>query len=711
MNRKIIVHTSLAFEPLRFSAMQGYEHISQLFNFDVTLKSLRKDIDPQVLLGTSISLSVELDSGLRRYLNGQCNQFRLSGKEGRHYLYSATLKPWLWHAQNRYDYRMFQNMTVQAMIEQVLAPYPFKYRFALTQPYREWEYCVQYGESDLNFIMRMLENEGMWFWFEHHFDEHVLVITDEISLCQPCAEYPTVPYYDPDTTFPGQDSINTWSAGCQVLSGQYSSRDYNFTMPNTELPMHNNLEAGHAHDNYEVFNYPGGYTNLDEADQYARVRMEALQSEHMRGKASSNVRGFAPGYLFSLANHPANSQNREYLIVSATYDWSESDYEARLDSQLHQCSVEIETHDTSRPFRAACNTPKPRSMGPETATVTGPEGQEIYTDEHGRVKVSFPWNRYCSKDENSSCWIRVSHPWAGSGFGGMHVPRIGQEVLVDYLNGDPDRPVITSRVYNAYQTPPWALPANATQSGFLTRSSMGGTSDNANALRFEDKKGAEQLWIHAERNQDIEVENDETHWVGNDRRKTIDRDETSQIKRDRTETVDRDETITVHGNRKEHVDGNETISIDKNRTETVTGNEKVTIHGNRKQTIDQNRTDKIRGNWSAMTNQNKSETIGLTNMQNVGMVSNENIGMVRASVVGMQRIEFTGMNKGVTVGQNRQTTINKDDQLTVVESLTVKGKKITISADDELTLNCGGSTIKLTPDLIELISSLIKINA
>jgi type VI secretion system secreted protein VgrG len=349
-------------------------------------------------------------------------------------------------------------------------------------------------------------------------------------------------------------------------------------------------------------------------------------------------------------------------------------------------------------------------MGPDTATVTGPKGQEIYTDEYGRVKVSFPWNRYCSKDENSSCWIRVSHPWAGSSFGGIHLPRIGQEVLVDYLNGDPDRPVITSRLYNAFQMPPWQLPANATQSGILTRSSLGGGYENANALRFEDRKGEEQLWIHAEKNQDIEVENDETHWVGNDRSKTIDRDETSHIKRDRTETVDRDETITVHGNRKEEVDGNETIDIHQNRTETVDGNEKVTIHKNRTKKVDLNETDRIGKNWSINVGMNKTETISLLNVKNVGLVYSENIGMAHTSIVGAQRVEVTGLNKKEVVSGDRSATVSKGDSLTVGESLRIQAKSIEITAETELVISCGASNIKLTPDLIDILSTLVKIN-
>ena len=561
MNRVLNVTTALGPTVLRFSALSGREELSRLFDFMVTMKSEQKELDPESMLGTPVTVEIELQGGGTRYLNGQCIHFSQVGKQGRYYLYEAQVKPWLWYATRRSDYRIFQNQSVPDMVKQVLGAYPFQTKFMLSRGYRSWEYCVQYRETDANFVMRMLEHEGIWFWFEHSAGEHVMVITDDVGLCDPFPGYATVPYYGPDFTYPDKDHLDSWTAGGRVKSGKYMARDYNFKMPKADLTTRHETPGEHAHGGYDIFDYPGGYATLDEGDPYARSRMEELHAAHKRGHAAGRARGMAPGRLFTLENHPVGSQNREYLIVAANYQFNDNDYESNAGSDSHVLRIKLETHPSDLPFRPERITPKPQTMGPETAVVTGPKGQEIYTDEYGRVKVSFPWNRYCSKDENSSCWVRVSHPWAGSGFGGIHIPRIGQEVLVDHLNGDPDRPIITSRVYNAFQMPPWGLPANATQSGFLTRSSLGGGYDNANALRFEDKKGEEQLWIHAEKNQDIEVEHDETHWVGNDRRKTIDRDETTQVKRDRTETVDRHETITVHGNRTETVDGNETISI------------------------------------------------------------------------------------------------------------------------------------------------------
>ena len=326
--------------------------------------------------------------------------------------------------------------------------------------------------------------------------------------------------------------------------------------------------------------------------------------------------------------------------------------------------------------------------------MVGPPGSEIHTDEYGRVKVHFHWDRYGQKDGKDSCWIRVAYPWAGTNFGGIHIPRVGQEVIVDFEHGDPDRPIITGRVYNAEQMPPWDLPANDTQSGILTRSSPEGTPENANALRFEDAKGQEQVWLHAERNQDIEVEVDETHWVGQDRTKTIDRDETTIVHRHRTETVDGNETITIHQNRTEEVDQNETININQNRTEEVDGNESVTIHKSRSKTVDKNETDKIGKNWSIKVGKNKTETISMAYMQNVGMGRKENVGLGYSLNVGLLMSTIVGLNQITNVG--RSITFTAGDSIT----LEVGKSKLVMKSDGTITLNGNDFTVTLTNEQV-----------
>jgi type VI secretion system secreted protein VgrG len=284
----------------------------------------------------------------------------------------------------------------------------------------------------------------------------------------------------------------------------------------------------------------------------------------------TNARGVAVGSSFTLKLHPREDQNREHLVTAATYEMEYSDCEALTGDTGAQYRCYFVAMANRQQFRPRRATPKPFVQGPQTAVVVGPAGEEIYTDELGRVKVQFHWDRYGQKDEQSSCWTRVSHPWAGKGWGAIHIPRIGQEVVVDFLEGDPDQPIITGRVYNAEQTPPYDLPAHKTRSGVKSRSSLGGSPDHFNEIRFEDEKGNEQLFIHAERNHDIEVEANETHSVGGDR----------------TKTVGNNETVKIGGDRKEDVGGNETITIGGVREHIVLGNEHL-VTGSARQTESQ----------------------------------------------------------------------------------------------------------------------------
>ena len=586
------------------------------------------------------------------------------------------------------------------MLTEVLGTYGFDFKFELKRSYRTWEYCVQYRETDANFVMRMLEHEGIWFWFDHSAGSHTLVMTDDIGSASPAPGCASLPYRSSAQGNPDEDFLTQWFCSGQVTSGNYAARDYSFKESSALLDTKQTNPGQHAHNTFEVFDYPGGYYVAGEGDGYAQVRMDELHSPHQRGGGQASARGVAPGRKFSVTDHTQASLNKEYLILSCHYNFQANDYEADGGTTPFVMDIRINAIPSSQPFRPARVTQKPISQGPDTAAVTGPPGKEIHTDEFGRVTVKFQWDRHGPSDENSSCWIRVSNPWAGTGFGGMHVPRIGQEVLVDYLNGDPDRPVITNRVYNNLQPHPWGLPANATQSGFLTRSTPGGTAEDANAFRFEDKIGAEQILIHAQRNQDIEVEHDETHWVGNDRSKTIDRDETVQVKRHRTETVDGNETITVHENRKERVDKNETISIGVDRTEDVGINEKITIGKNRDKSIGKNESIDIGGHKKETIAKTSMQNVGLARMDNVGAVYSLNVGAAMNTVVGLSKSEQTAINKDVTVGKSQTTRIGTTDTSTVGEeySLTVGGNA-NISMDGEsIILKVGEASLEMRSD-------------
>ena len=409
------------------------------------------------------------------------------------------------------------------------------------------------------------------------------------------------------------------------------------------------------------------------------------------------------GCLLELNRHPREDQNAQYLITAMTAHAQAQSGES--DSAAGSFGCAFSGIPADQQFRPPRSLRKPVVQGPQTAVVVGPAGDEIHTDPYGRVKVQFHWDRYGQKNDKSSCWVRVSSPWAGKSFGFVQVPRIGQEVVVDFLEGDPDQPLITGRVYNAEQMPPWELPANATQSGVLSRSSKDGAYGNANALRFEDKMGEEQLWLHAEKDQLTEVENDEKKWVGRDRVKDIDRHETTTVKGNRTETVNLDETITIHKNRSERVDLDEKVSIGMNRSEDVALNETISIGVNRSEAVGANETIGIGANRSEVVGGMQTETIsradiqnvGLAKMLNVGLGYSINVGGAMNTAVALAQLEEVGAMKTVMVGQDFSTTVGRNYSAKV-------GASYTLEATDDITLKVGKSTLVMKADGTVLIN-------
>ncbi|MDR1064331.1 MAG: type VI secretion system tip protein VgrG [Azoarcus sp.] len=537
MHRALIAYTPLG-ESWWATTLKGKEALSSLYEFTLGLESDDPDIDCQALIGEVAAVELEAQEGGKRYFSGQIVKVSAKGQRGRHWAYEAILAPKLWHASRRADFKIWQNLTVRDIVNEVLNDNALRFEWRLKNAYKIWEYLVQYDETDLAFIGRLLEHEGIYYWFEHGEGGETLILGDHFSVHETFGGYENIPFYPPDEARTEEDHYFGWCAGREPESGRFQHRDYDFKRPSKDLTAEHSDPRGHLFDQYEIYAYPGNYIEPGDGRAYAMARLEALQRKQDVIELKGRVRGAVPGSRFTLYNHPRADQNRDLLITRADYDVRNNTYEGGAEETGgSHFEVTIEAIPAGRQYRAEQTTPKPRTRGPETAVVVGPAGSEIHTDPYGRVKVHFHWDRYGQKDGKDSCWIRVSYPWAGTNFGGIHIPRVGQEVIVDFEHGDPDRPIVTGRVYNAEQMPPWDLPANSTQSGLLTRSSPRGTPGNANAIRFEDAKGGEEVWIHAERNQRIEVESCESHSVGANRSKSIGQDEMTAVGRDRIQTV------------------------------------------------------------------------------------------------------------------------------------------------------------------------------
>lgn len=725
MRRVMQIATPLGGDVLLFERMTAREDLSKLGEYQISLLSKQGDIDPDKILAKSVTVKVELASDKIRYFHGYVTRFAQAGTFGAYYRYNATVRPWLWFLTRTASCRIFQDVSVPDIIKQIFEDHVnvADFKLELSGNYRKWDYCVQYRETDFNFVTRLMEQEGIYYYFTHSEGRHTLVLADSYSAHTPFDDYAQLPYIPHDRSLHQDiERISEWGFERQVQPGRYVMDDFDFTKPSVALKSKTKASRSHDHADYEVYDYPGEYSVLGEGENYVQIRLDERQSQFELANGSTSARGLCCGYVFKLTGHQREDQNREYLITSTTQTLEFNAYEAS-ESQRITFHCNFTVINTAQTFRPQRDTPKSVVMGPQTAIVVGPDGDEIYTDKYGRVKVQFHWDRKGEKNQNSSCWIRVSHPWAGKNWGMVAIPRIGQEVIVDFLEGDPDQPIITGRVYNAEQMPPYELPANMTQTGIKSRSSKGGSGANFNEFRFEDKKGAEQLFIHAEKNQDIEVENDETHWVGHDRKKTIDHDETNHIKHDRTETVDNNESITIGVNRNESVGANEKINIGANRTISVGASETATVALQRTHAVGINETIAIGAAQEIAIGAFQAIVVGAYQTVNVGGYQNTNVGAAQSVNIGAaqtvkigaahalsvganQSVSVAG-NKSESVKGNASTSVDGNDAFAVKGNASTKvdgddavkiGKNLVIDAGDSITIKSGDASITMKKD-------------
>ena len=565
--RAVEIFTPLGDDVLLFHRMTATEALGRLFQFDLDLLSKDPNIKFEDLLGQNVTVRLELPQDKIRYFNGFVSRFSLSGSLGELSVYTATVRPWLWFLTRTADCRIFQEMTVPDIIKQVFRDHGFTdFEEALSGTYRKWTYCVQYRETDFNFVSRLMEQEGIYYYFKHEKDKHMLVLSDSVSSHEPFPDYEKIPFFPPDEHLRREEHhIHEWTVSQEVQPGIYALNDYDFERPKANLQVKSAIQRRHARAAMEIFDYPGEYTQASDGETYVRARIEELQAEYEQVEGESNARGLTVGSLFELFDFPREDQNREYLIVSATHELESVAYTSGSSADgedVYACS--FTALHSKQPYRQPRITPKPMVQGSQTAVVVGPAGEEIYTDKYGRVKIQFHWDRYGKYDENSSCWVRVSHPTAGKSWGAVQIPRIGQEVIVDFLEGDPDQPIITGRVYNANQMPPFELPGAGMVSGMKSNSTPGG--GGYNEMSMNDTKGKEGITIHGQYDMNTTVENDQTNTVNNKFTETIKSDATIKI----TEGNYSHDVMT--GTADYHVQSALTEKYDATQDTTVKGN-------------------------------------------------------------------------------------------------------------------------------------------
>ncbi|MBX7229477.1 MAG: type VI secretion system tip protein VgrG [Burkholderiaceae bacterium] len=572
--------------------ISGTEGLSQLFEYEIDALCLDNQLKFNDFLGKKLTVRLHLPSGGDRFVDGHIARFAFVGQRGRYAHYRISLRPWLWFLTKSKDCRIFQNKSPVDIIKSVFKDHigeeDFQDTLVLNDHYPAIEFCVQYRETDFDFVSRLMEHAGIYYYFKHEQGRHKLVLTDASSSHSQFVGYEKIPFLcQTNEVRADREAIRSWSMACELQPNIYAMQDYDFTAPRVNLGVSRSETNEKILPRAEIFDYPGGYRTLEEGKHCVRTRLEQIQTTCRRIEGETDARGLAVGHVFQFTAYPRAEENKEYLVLSTSIILHQAipdSTEDELNKGSHyDCRFVVVPADEQ--WRPPLLTPKPVVQGPQTAVVVGAEGDEIMTDSYGRIKILFRWDRASqngetSKDkaEESSCWVRVSHPWAGKGFGFIALPRVGQEVVVNFIDGDPDRPLVTGGVYNAEQMPPWELPAHKTRSGIVTRSTPGGDASTANELRFEDRKGAEQIYVHAQRNLDTVIENNETRDVGGDR----------------TTDIDGNNRCTVHKNSYARVNGDlrdlyiQNMSIrfvGQGETETIKGGLKTTIEGGHTLTV------------------------------------------------------------------------------------------------------------------------------
>ncbi len=666
-NQFLKLTTPLGANVLVAQSMEGRESVSEPFHFIVRALSEEDSIDDTKIVGKSVTVSIKGEDGQNRFFNGICVRFIVGHKvEHKYREFGLEIVPWLSLLKYTADCRIFQEMTPVEIIESVFSDMGFSdYQLKLQGSYEARTYCVQYRETDFNFVSRLMEEEGIFYYFKHQDGVHTLI------LCDYAKAYDKVPKGSLDVTAGshGDYSISTWQRKFAFCTGKIAHTDYNFITPSTSLMADQQTILSTPNiSSYEVYDYPGEYGVKGLGDNYARNKMEAIEADFTEVDASSDYPCLCAGYVFKVGtNQNEQDAKKSFVVKTVIHQASEGSYRSNGEAFKYTNSFVCVPDDVIlRPHQI---TPKPFIRGTQTAVVVGPSGEEIFTDEYGRVKVQFFWDRLGKKDENSSCWMRVAQFWAGKKWGAQFIPRIGHEVLVSFLEGDPDRPLIIGSVYNAEMMPTYDLPSNKAHSGIKSRSTKTGSTENFNEIRFEDDKGNELFYLHAEKDETEIVENDQTVSVGHDQSISVDNDQTISVGRDSTENIGRDLSQTVGRNK--------TLSTGKNHDESV---------GN-------NKTESIGSNMTV--------SVGKNQVISVGSDQSENVGKAYTLDVGKDLTESIGGNHAETVAKDYVLSA-KNIEVTAKDSITIKvGKaKISMKKNGDITIEGNKINVKGSSNVV-----------
>jgi len=688
-DRLLQVTTPLGKDKLLLAAFSGSEGISTPFRFDLTLCATPDTaVDAAKLIAQPMTVAIaNADGDHARYINGVVSTFAQTGSDSTFVWYRAQIVPVLALLTRRADIRIFQQKSVTDVIEAILKETGVDYKLSVTKTYAPLDYCVQYRETDFSFVSRLMEQNGIFYFFTHTDSKHTLVIADASSTHQPVPGQATARFHSTESGSSDDDVVSSWQLMHEFRAGKYTLTDYNFETPSTSLAVSEptTVKMG-DNDKYELYDFPGAYGKKADGDALARIRMQEQEARTSVGSGSGNCRAFAAGQRFTLSEHPQSANNGQYVLTVVSHSASNGSFISGSEGASPHYWNTFACIPFATPFRPDRVTPRPVAHGLQSAVVVGSSGEEIWIDKYGRVKVQFFWDRVGKDNEQSSCWVRVAQPWAGKNYGFVAWPRIGQEVLMAFESGDPDRPVIVGSVYNAEQMPPYALPANQTQTGVKTHSSKGGGSDNYNELRFEDKKGSEEVHVQAEKDLSTVVKNNETREVRSTRTTTIQSDDTKTIKKGNESTTiqEGNQNITLNKGDCNFTlnKGDCLVTLDEgdHYTQVKQGNHQVWLdQGNHTVTVQDGDQD------VNLKMGNQSVSLGMGNQTT-------KLDLGSASTEAMQSIEFKVGQSSIKIDQMGVTIKGMMVSIEGQIQCEVKGMMMSVSADAMLQAK-GGITM------------------
>jgi len=698
----ITVTTPLGADVFLLTSLSGHEGISQLFSFEVDMIADRQqEVAFDKLLGQKFTITLNLPNEKKRYFSGICSRFSQGSRDEAYTSYRAEVVPQFWLLSRKAESRIFQHLNVPDILEKVLTGLEVKYELQGT--FYPRDFCVQYRETDFNFASRLMEEEGIYYFFKHTSDGHQMVVANTPQ------SHPVMPVQSKiifEEVWEGaRDDLRVfgWNKTQEIRPGKFTLWDHCFELPHKHLeaeePISESAQAGQvshklrvANNNLEIYDYPGAYAQrfdgvdkgggdkpddlqkiFEDNKRTVKIRMGEDPATAVQIQGTSNCRNFVSGHHFSLERH--FNADGPYLLTSVEHvAHLEGNYRSGATSAFEYRN-RFTCIPQAVPFRPPRVTSKPVVKGTQSAVVVGPAGEEIFTDKYGRVKVQFHWDREGKNDADSSCWIRVGQPWAGKRWGTFFWPRIGQEVIVDFLEGDPDQPIILTSVYNADQMPPYLGKSPDPKhendnklSGVKTNTTKGGAGFNE--LRMDDTKGKEQVFIHAERNMDVRVKNDSMERIVNNRHLIVGAESGGGKTGDQRERVFQDKHLHVHRHHVEHIGGNMELLVGGGSADG--GNVDISIRGDK--------TETIAGQNDFRIIKNRKEKIDGSTSLSVGMNQNEKIGMIHAMEAGM--------------------TIHLKGGLSVV-----------IEAGVQLTLKVGGNFVDISPAGVCIQGTMVMINS